>query len=88
MAIRGCSGAWRADLQYLVEDMISRMLPFMATYGTSIGYNSLGIDTRLFWGEMRMMAVTPELRSSAGGFDPLRPRFIPNNEENYRPPWR
>jgi hypothetical protein len=70
-------------LQYVVEDMINRIAAVHGrTYGTSIGYNSSGSTLDYFWGEMRLMAITPELRSSAGGFDPPPSEIIPNNEEN------
>jgi len=70
-------------LQYVVQDMINRIAAVHGrTYGTSLGYNSSGSTLDYFWGEMRLMALTPELRSNAGGFDPPPSEIIPNNEEN------
>lgn len=68
-------------LAFVQQDMINRIAAVHGhTYGTSIGYNSSGSTLDYFWGEMRMIAVTPELRGPS--FDPLPSQIIPNNEEN------
>src|SRR5256714_778862 len=68
-------------LAFVQQDMINRIAAVHGnTYGTSIGYNSSGSTLDYFWGEMRMIALTPELRGPS--FDPPPAQIIPNNEEN------
>ncbi len=68
-------------LAFVQQDMINRIAAVHGdVYGTSIGYNSSGSTLDYFWGEMRMIALTPELRGPS--FDPPPAQIIPNNEEN------
>ncbi|PYS75508.1 MAG: hypothetical protein DMF73_00380 [Acidobacteria bacterium] len=68
-------------LGFVQQDMINRIAAVHGqVYGTSIGYNSSGSTLDYFWGEMRMIALTPELRGPS--FDPPPAQIIPNNEEN------
>ncbi|HKP35424.1 MAG TPA: M14 family metallopeptidase, partial [Pyrinomonadaceae bacterium] len=70
-----------STLAFVQQDMINRIAAVHGhTYGTSIGYNSSGSTLDYFWGEMRMIALTPELRGPS--FDPPPAQIIPNNEEN------
>jgi len=70
-------------LAFVQQDMINRIAAVHGhTYGTSIGYNSSGSTLDYFWGEMRVIALTPEERTAAGDFAPPPSEIIPNNEEN------
>jgi Zinc carboxypeptidase len=70
-----------STLAFVQQDMINRIAAVHGeVYGTSIGYNSSGSTLDYFWGEMRTIAVTPELRGPS--FDPSPSQIIPNNEEN------
>lgn len=50
--------------------------------GSGFGYNSSGSALDYFWGEMRVIALTPELRTADSDFAPPPTEIIPNNEEN------
>lgn len=70
-------------LGYVAQDMINRIAAVHGhTYGTDIGYNSSGSTLDYFWGEMRVIALTPELRTADSDFSPPPTEIIPNNEEN------